>query len=69
MAANDVTRRRNAPRPLLLHPRAILRLRDAFVTNFTAAEFRALRWNDRVHQRSAAPRRRLLVNGAGDRAR
>ncbi|GBP33134.1 hypothetical protein EVAR_18615_1 [Eumeta japonica] len=37
---NDVLRRHNSPRPFLLLPRfSILRHCDAFVTNFTAAEF------------------------------
>ncbi|GBP39064.1 hypothetical protein EVAR_27422_1 [Eumeta japonica] len=43
MPANCLTRRYNAPRPFLLLPRVpVLRRCDAFVTNFTAAEFRAL---------------------------
>ncbi|GBP16699.1 hypothetical protein EVAR_13323_1 [Eumeta japonica] len=43
LPAIDVLHRYNALRPYLLLPRfPILRLCDAFVTNFTAADFRAL---------------------------
>ncbi|GBP49883.1 Glutamate dehydrogenase, mitochondrial, partial [Eumeta japonica] len=41
MSANDILCRLYAPRPFLLFPRVpILRHCDAFVVNFTAAEFR-----------------------------
>ncbi|GBP72909.1 hypothetical protein EVAR_63470_1 [Eumeta japonica] len=41
LPTNDAMRRFNAPRPLpLLHRVPILRHCDAFVTNFTATEFR-----------------------------
>ncbi|GBP97755.1 hypothetical protein EVAR_91980_1 [Eumeta japonica] len=43
LPADNAMRRFNAPQPFLLLPRVpILRFCDAFVTNFTAAEFRAL---------------------------
>ncbi|GBP40949.1 hypothetical protein EVAR_26030_1 [Eumeta japonica] len=43
LSANDVMRRFNSPRPFLLPPPLpILRHCDAFVANFTAAEFHAL---------------------------
>ncbi|GBP39092.1 hypothetical protein EVAR_27452_1 [Eumeta japonica] len=43
LATNDVIRTFNTPRPFLLLPRVpVLRHYDAFVTNFTEAEFLAL---------------------------
>ncbi|GBP81060.1 hypothetical protein EVAR_62100_1 [Eumeta japonica] len=43
LPANDAMRRFNAPRPFLLLPRVLVSGHcDSIVTNFTAAEFRAL---------------------------
>ncbi|GBP72316.1 hypothetical protein EVAR_90412_1 [Eumeta japonica] len=42
LPADNAMRRFNAPQPFLLPRVPILRFCDAFVTNFTAAEFRAL---------------------------
>ncbi|GBP30933.1 hypothetical protein EVAR_28574_1 [Eumeta japonica] len=50
---NDVMRTFNTPRPFFLLPRvSILRHWDAFVTNFAAAEFRALYRTDAPHHAS-----------------